>query len=458
MKKLELTSFKAHKELRVDFDNKSFLLYGDNGAGKSSIYDALKLEFFKSKIEESIEISTIAKELSEEDKDEFFRKYNNTELNNNFNINLEKDMTQEYQVFMLNLEDTEFQKYLSLLDLIDKVYFTIPSNSILQYSKIEKRANELLASFKEDILLRIDNEDNYSIKITDIRRSLLDVKDIKRYFNEAKLNLVVFALLFAIVELFRDQEKKKVLIFDDFITSLDMSNRTFLMKYILETFGEKFQIVILTHNVYFYNLIMYLVNDVYKQKDDWQYANLYETGQEHKLYMKSMIINISDIQKELDGDNPNFQTIGNQVRQKFERLLYEFSKAIMIGAVEESNKILGLIENSKNIYLKKQGNKSSYDLVSEIEELLEENNPNNLNHRLKSKINGYRLGELTNLQSILRELKLYRKVSMHSLSHGRIGQSIWSKKEINQSLILLRKLEESLKTLDTSEQRRTDGL
>ena len=50
MKNLLLKSFKAHKELKINFGNKSFLLYGDNGAGKSSIYDALKIEFFRDKI------------------------------------------------------------------------------------------------------------------------------------------------------------------------------------------------------------------------------------------------------------------------------------------------------------------------------------------------------------------------------------------------------------------------
>ena len=50
MYQLRLKNFKAHKELDIKFDNKSFLLYGDNGAGKSSIYEALKVKFFEDKI------------------------------------------------------------------------------------------------------------------------------------------------------------------------------------------------------------------------------------------------------------------------------------------------------------------------------------------------------------------------------------------------------------------------
>ena len=352
-----------------------------------------------------------------------------------------------------------FMYYLGAkVKLVNNIYFDIPNNYLDRYKEIRQRTNQILKIFLEDIRIAIDKRDDYHIKITDKSRNIIKEKDVKKFFNEAKLNLVVFALLFSIIELFQDEEKKRVLILDDFITSLDMSNRTFLMKHILETFRDKFQIVIFTHNVYFYNLIMYLVNDIYKVKSNWKFANLYEVGSEHKLYMNSTIIEISDIEKKLKEDNPDFQTIGVQVRKKFERLLYEFSKSLMIGAVEESNKILELIENSENIYFKKQGNRTSNELISEIENLLNENNDHNLSDRIKSKIDRYKLEDLDNIQKTIRELKLYRKVSMHSLSHGRIGQSSWSQKEIKQSLLLLKRLESSINSLNTSEQRRTDGL
>lgn len=454
--KFHIKSFKAYKDLSIEFNNKSFLLYGDNGAGKSSIYDALKLKFFRNKIEQNIEADSSAPEYYQADKDTFFKQYNNTILNNNFEISINENNInyEEYQVFMLNLEDTEFDGYLNFNTLIDSIYFDILSD--FNYDKIEYNINKLLINFKEDIRVIIDRED-FSIRITDISRNINHEKDIKQYFNEAKLNLVVFALLFSMIELYKEEDKNKILVLDDFITSLDMSNRTFLMKHILETFGEKFQIIILTHNVYFYNLIMYLVNDIYKVKNDWQYANLYEIGDKHEIYMNSRIIKISDIESNLNSNNPDYQTIGNQVRQKFERLLYEFSKSLMIGSVEESNKILELIENSENIYFKKQGNKTSNELISEIENILNENNESNLSNRLQNKIDSYKLEDLNNIQNTLRELKLYRKVSMHSLSHGQIGQSSWSLKEIKHSLALLKKLESNINSLNTSEQRRTDG-
>ncbi len=462
IKNLTLESFKAHKELKINFNEKSFLLYGDNGAGKSSIYDALKLEFFRSKIEDNIESSDIAQETSQADKDNFFKKYNNSIVDNDFNIVLEKDTTKEYQVFMLNLEDTDFDKYLNFNTLISNVYFDI--SSIYNYDEIESHINKLLMNFKEDIIIRIDRED-FSIRITDTKRKLEEIKDIKQYFNEAKLNLVVFAILFSMIELYQDENKHRVLIFDDFITSLDMSNRTFLMKHILETFDSNFQIIILTHNVYFYNLIIYLVNDIYKVKDSWQYANLYEIGDGHKLYMNDDLIKLPDLRKDVYGQNPNYQTIGNQLRQKFERLLYEFSKILMIGGVEESNKILEILDKKENLYLlryeyrdaknKKQFIfKNSNHLVLEIEKLINENKSI---EDIKNLISKY--SEVDNLLpdiiNIIRELKLYQKVSMHSLSHGQMGQNPISQKEIEKSLELLEYFQDKMKDLVN---KKVDGL
>ncbi len=460
--RLSLRSFKAHKELEIPFNKRSFLLYGDNGVGKSSIYDALKLEFFRDKIENSIEAKDIATEVSQADKDDFFRNYNNTILNNDFSIKLEKDSNKEYQVFMLNLEDTEFDRYLNFNTLIDSIYFNLPST--FNYNEIEYNINKLLIKFKEDIRATIDRED-FSIRVTDSNRSIYEEKNIKQFFNEAKLNLVVFAILFSMIELYQDENKDRILILDDFITSLDMSNRTFLMKYILETFGDKFQIIILTHNVYFYNLIMYLINDIYKIKDNWQYTNLYEIGNEHKLYINDDLIELSKLRKEIYGQNPQYTRIGNDLRKKFERLLYEFSKILMIGGVEESNKILEILDKKENLYLlrheykdaknKKQFMfKNSNHLVLEIEELINENKSIEDIRNLISKYS-----EVDNLLpdiiKIIRELKLYQKVSMHSLSHGQIGQNPISQKEIEKSLELLEYFQDKIKGLVN---KKVDGL
>ena len=51
MRTLKLENFKAFSQSsEVDFEDKNALIYGENGSGKSSVFDALKLWFYTQKI------------------------------------------------------------------------------------------------------------------------------------------------------------------------------------------------------------------------------------------------------------------------------------------------------------------------------------------------------------------------------------------------------------------------
>ncbi|WP_346856927.1 AAA family ATPase [uncultured Draconibacterium sp.] len=457
MNKLQIKDFKAFKdELVLGFSNKNFLLYGENGAGKSSIYEAIKVAFFRDKI-----VSTIPNAPTPEDQDQvngdFWNKYNNKATNANFEIKLNEVKlpdfpTAEYQPFMMSLEDIFFEDKIRLVTLLEQFYFSISdidSFSNEKYLDIQQDVNAALLSFKENIEIEIDNEDDFTIKIIDSNRNLESKADIKKYFNEGKLNLVILLLLFTSIKIAQNSSKKRILVLDDFITSLDASNRTFLIKYIFDNFSE-FQILIFTHNVSFYNLIMYLINHIYKINAKWEFANLYEIDNNSKLYIKSSIERAANIKAlyhsiGTPANTLSVEDIGNKIRQKFEVLLYEFSKLTMIGTVEDSKKILERIEISKNIYYKE--NKTASDLIDELDTVLDENNLNNLPNRLKTKIEQYKKADFGNLKKIISELKLYQKVTMHPMSHGTIGQSPFTTNEIEKSLELLEKFEKYLKVL-----------
>ena len=229
---------------------------------------------------------------------------------------------------------------------------------------------------------------------------------------------------------------------DDFITSLDTSNRTFIMKYIFDNFLE-FQLILLTHSVSFYNLITYLINDIYKISADWNFANIYDFNNNNKIVLKNSIKTVADIKRNYEEDPTQINLIGNEIRQKFEVLLYEFSKILMLGAVEDSNKIIEHVENSKNIYFKDK--KTASDLIEELSFIVEHPVKHNMEDRLRKKINEYKLKDFANIKQILNQLKLYRKVALHPMSHGAVGQTTFSTKEIDQSLILLEIFETRLK-------------
>jgi len=317
-----------------------------------------------------------------------------------------------------------------------------------KYEEIENNVNNQLKNFKEDnIEISIDNEDDFSIKIKDSIRGL-DYKDnLSKYFNEAKLNLIVLLLLFESILLSVDDNKKNILVMDDFITSLDMANRTFLIQYIFDKF-DSYQKIILTHNVYFYNLIMYISNDIFRNNNKWLFGNIYEINNIHKLYFKGELT-VNKIKKRYSSNSPDTESIGNDIRKRFEQLLHEISKLFMIGAVEDNKKIIENIENNKAIYWKKgetrrDKNKTATNLIYDIEEILESDQ---LKEDIQSKIEEYKIDDLSNIKTIIRELKLYQKVTMHPLSHSSDGLYSFTQKEIEKSLLLLEKLEGAIKGL-----------
>jgi energy-coupling factor transporter ATP-binding protein EcfA2 len=451
MNKLKLTRFKAFEaEATISLDGrKNLLLYGENGAGKSSIYEALKIVFFRAKLESQLTAQT--PEDLEQLKAELWSSYNNKITNQNFEIEINDTsydvfVTDNYQVFMISIEELAIENKINLKTLLEKFNFSLMDVTALcetRHQDIEAAVNAALALFKETVSIEIDEEDNYSIKIIDSTRRLERTLDIKSYFNEAKLNMIVLLILINSIELSKDGQKSKILVLDDFITSLDSSNRTFLIRYIIEKFRDT-QVLLFTHNISFYNLIMYIIGTIDRTGDKWAFCNLYEINNSHKIYMKHEIEKIQDIKtayESLADPAPagDIENIGNRIRKRFEILLYEYSKLLMIGAVEDSKKILDRITDGKSAYYNNK--KTASDLVDKIEEILQEGNANNLANRLQQKINNFKNQDFSNFQKTLRELKLYQKVTMHPMSHGVAGLSTFTTKEIEKSIELLDKME-----------------
>jgi len=459
MNSLNIKHFKAYKgEILIDFtsSNKDLLLYGENGSGKSSIYEAIKIIFFKNKLEREIPSPSVPEE-EESIRTEFWNKYNNNQASESFEVTINEENhtsfnSSDYQVFMIAMDKFCFQDKIRLDELLNNNFDLniddIESLCHEKYEYIQNNVNEKLREFREEnIEITIDNEADFSIKIKDNIRGL-DYKDnLSSYFNEAKLNLIVLLLVFESLLLSEQENKKKIIVLDDFITSLDMANRTFLMKYIFDKF-DGYQKIILTHNIYFYNLIMYLANDIYCNKEEWLFANLYEINNKHRLYIKGELT-VHKIKTAYKTNSEDIESIGNDIRKRFEQLLHELSKLFMIGAVEDSKKIIEHIKNGKAVYWKKRTlrrdkDKSATDLLNSIESML---STESLKENIEAKVSEYKIVDLKNFKTIIRELKLYQKVTMHPMSHSSDGLSAFTQREIEASLLLLEKLEKSIKGL-----------
>jgi energy-coupling factor transporter ATP-binding protein EcfA2 len=457
IKSIYIKNFKAFKD---EFDNlneggnlvlegKNFLLYGDNGAGKSSIYEALKVVFFEN--------STIKKSANEEQKaryKDFWNAYNNQQSREKFEIKINEEDYQtfpkhNYQTFMITMDKFCLNQYISLNELLTNFHLDIEKIENFcknNYQSIENSVNTKLEEFREkNITISIDEENDFKVKIKDTNRNLERNDNLYQYFNEAKLNLIVLLLLFEAIKKVQQSNRTKLLVLDDFITSLDVANRTFIMQYILEGFPIKeFQIFIFTHNVYFYNLIMFLVKE-----DEWKFGNLYEIDNEHKIYLKDNVDTVSKIRDFYDKNKHNIDPVGNKIRRRFEVLLHELSKLILVGTVEDSKTILDRVQSNKTIYLKKEKKKykTASDLVDEICNLLQ--STQNLQD-IKKTISEYKKNDIILMQKTIEKLKVYQKVTLHPLSHGKVGQTSFTIKELESSLDLLEKLEKNIVSLSKS--------
>ncbi len=456
MNKLKVAYFKAFEnEVVIQLQGKkNFLLYGENGSGKSSLYEALKVVFFKDKL-----ISKISAQTPEDLvqlQSEFWSSFNNKVTNQPFTIEINDTSynvfdTENYQVFMFSIHELYTVDSINLKTLLDRCFCFEGIDQLCEsfHQEVETNVNNALEKFNESIKIQIDEEDNFSIKITDEEKNIETKSDLKHYFNEAKLNLITFLIFIEIVNKSKLPEKSKILVLDDFITSLDAANRIFLTKYILENF-EEYQILIFTHNISYYNLVMYVINDFTRTVDKWKFGNVFEIKYKHKLIIKSEIEKTLSIQNEFEAltepiSQADIDTVGNKIRKKFETLLYEYSKLLMIGSVEDSKKILERIISNEGAYFKEK--KTASNLVDQIQVILAENNQNNLIRRLTDLIISYKNLDYPNFQNIIKELKLYQKVSMHPLSHGVNGMPTFTIKEIEKSLILLQKMEDYIKDM-----------
>jgi energy-coupling factor transporter ATP-binding protein EcfA2 len=429
MNSIEIRKFKAFKDkIIVNFENKNLLIYGENGSGKTSIYEAIKLVFYREKLLSAITSQTGTPEEDIQLEKRFWESYNNKINNEEFEILINNTShnnftVENYQTSLVSYNEIFYHDdFINYISLLEKLFLAVNIEKIKEelFGYIEVSVNSLLNEFGENISIKINKENDYKVLVDDSQRKLFSNSDLRTYFNDGKLHLVKLLLIFESIRFSEDNQKEHVLILDDIITSLDSANRTFIFNYIIKNF-RGYKIIILTHNVSFYNLISYILKDQHLSSG-WMFANIYEIREEHKIVFKGEK-NVAEI--ESARGNGNVEELGNKIRQMFEVLLYEYSKLFMIGAVEDNKKILEFLEKEQCLYY--HDGKTALDLVNEIDRILNNSTKNQL-IQIKKKIEVYKVKDLDYLRSILQELKIYRKVALHPLSHGSIGQTFYSKR------------------------------
>lgn len=453
MKNLELHHFKAfNNTMPIVLDNpdaKNILLYGENGAGKSSLFEALRYAFYKDIIEQVDPLLPVAERIAAIDAIRVG--YNSKQSVTPFSLKIngadvDTFSTNDYQAFFLNRFDQ--MDSISIKDILSHLPLPISDiNSFMEesYQIIVNEVNDKLDKFFHEPykVTAGDRMAGYPLTIENTVTGLSRNVELHKFFNEAIINLVQLLVWFESIQLMFEGNKKKLLVLDDFITSLDAANRIYLVKYLISTFPNV-QIIVLTHDYSFFNIVCYIIQQIELQEKNWLFFKLYLFADEHRLE-KVHKIKVKDLKDEYNAPVCNLDSLGNKIRKCFEEELHELAARLTVGNMEETCDIINRIGQSKEIYWKHKS--SVHNLVSEIEEILATAPNSQVKKAINRKITDYKLDNVSVLKDTINHLKLYQKVAMHPLSHGVLGTPHYQQKDVEQSLLLLEKLDGCLNSM-----------
>lgn len=477
MNKFEISNFKAFAgEIALDFGagKKNLLLYGDNGSGKTSLFEAIKFGFFYDRIfKENIRPGRTPEERNA-DIGELKGHLNNKKAGVDFSIRINSVdynafNSQNYQCFLVSNYDINYHDnkivdtkivdslriiYKSLLQNLYFPEFDIEAFLNAHTNDVKDQVNEALHNVFMEPSVSISFEgDERIVKIEDTSHSLSATEGIIYEFNEAKVNLAIILLILVSIKLLKKTETHihKLLVIDDIISSMDSTNRIFLVNYLLDNFND-FQLVLFTHNVSYFNLIHYKLSAIDNAlKDHWVEYNLYETESNHSIYKYADLRTKEDILQDINNGVLTLDQAGNEVRKNFEATIYEFSKLALVGTLEESGNILSKLASGSPAYLKKKTQNTvgfAADLVDEIAAILSESAKNEVTklQEITDAIASYTNdSDVRKIIDTLKELKLFEKVIMHQSSHGTGSMPTLSLREIEASLTLINNVRLAIK-------------
>jgi ABC-type multidrug transport system ATPase subunit len=192
-------------------------------------------------------------------------------------------------------DKTEYNNLIAKLDRFNEALST-------KVSDLNEPTNRYLKKFDYDkikILLTVVNG-KYKQQTFDRPQINIELKVIKSngdeepilrpqsYFNEAKLTAIALSVRLAITQIKLKNSPLKLLVLDDLLISLDMSNRDKVLDILLnDTVLSEYQKIILTHDRSFFEMSKNKFN--YIQKGEWKYLEMYvdNTGEFEKPFILS---------------------------------------------------------------------------------------------------------------------------------------------------------------------------
>lgn len=206
-----------------------------------------------------------------------------------------------------------------------------------------------------------------SDKITEEEKKLIDSP--QSFLNEAKLSTIALALRLAILDEKFVEAYPKVLILDDMLMSMDLSNREFVLDIILNNYQDDYQILFLTHQRGLFEDAKNAIqqhyagkakangeNDLAKQTSSWlEHWNAYEmyVGEDKNgIPIPKVIPSGDSLQKAIYyfKENIDYSACGNNLRSTLEEFFKGFIPASWKKASREKQMLDGLLKDAREYF------------------------------------------------------------------------------------------------------------
>ena len=333
----------------------------------------------------------------------------------------------------------------------NKIYNNLQSsiikiNYILNFLEINIKIEKIIEKsfLKFDLKYITQKED---IKNIDFKILLSDI-ELKNHWsnlNEAKLSALNLAIYFSSV--LGKKPYIPILVLDDLLISLDMSNRDKILSLLLDRsddnkfFDDDYQMFIFTHDRAFFEKAKQ--NFEYKSKKKWKYFEMFVDLEENEKYQipyikKNEQNNMS--KAEYHFKNKDYPACANYLRKEVEN---KFDKFLKLDNLDEKIKLAKLKENEHIIVDTAKDLKKLIDVLKQFEQL--KDIPQNIQIEKCSLFSKQIIDTIKKVVRYIEEefhfdefedIKLVLKNILHPQSHSDITKPLY-KKELEEAIKLM---------------------
>jgi len=327
--------------------------------------------------------------------------------------------------------------------------------------QIKKINNILKDEFKLDLIIELRQKEfflyehknldkffpiKYKININKISLKHNHLK----FLNEAKISSINFAFYISIILSYAEVNDLKILILDDLLISLDMSNRDIILEMLLKYFSD-YQLIILTHDKAFFEIAKQKFS--FKANNQWKYFEMYvDKDCESNIelpFKKEYGQEYGDIDKAKEHfNNKDYPACANYLRKEVEK---QFDKYLKLDNLDEKIKLSKLKENEHLIMevlkdFKKLSNiLKNFKNCKKIREDIRSEKCIEFAKQTESIIEKFK--DYVDKKFYFEEfedIKLVLKSILHPQSHSDITKPLY-KKELKDAIELIEKFKDLLK-------------